>query len=65
MKYKEYTDSKAANFIESNTTLVASPPEELPFEGDLPEDSPRRDNIPEEVPKKHPDDEEPAEDIPL
>ena len=67
MKNKEYIDSKEGNFVEQNTTRVASPPEELPFEVELPENSPRRNNIPEETPGKevkHPDDEEPAENIP-
>lgn len=67
MKNKDYIDSKEDNFVERNTTHLASSPEELPFEVELPENSPHRNNIPEEAPvkvAKHPDDEEPAEDIP-
>jgi len=67
MKNKDYIDSKEESFVEKHTTPVASPPEELPFEVELPENSPRRNNIPQEAPvkeEKHPDDEEPAEDIP-
>ena len=52
MKNKDYIDSKEENFVERNTTPVASPPEELPFEVELPENSPRRKNIPEETPVK-------------
>lgn len=66
MKNKINIDSKEGNFVEQNTTPVASPPEELSFEVELPENSPRRNNISEETPVqevKHPDDEEPAENI--
>jgi len=67
MKNKEYLDSKENNFVESNTTPVVSPTEELTVEVELPENSPHRNKIPEEILVKearHADDEEPAEDIP-
>ncbi len=50
MKNKDYIDSKEENFVERNTTPVASPPEELPFEVELPENSPPRKNIPQKAP---------------
>ncbi len=67
LKNNNFVDLNVENFVEKNTTSVASPPEELPFEVELPENSPRRKNIPEETPFKevnHPDDEEPSEYIP-
>lgn len=60
MKNKEHIDSKEDNFVESNTTPIASTPEELSFEVELPKNSPGSKKSPEEIPVKHSFDEEPA-----
>lgn len=65
MKSKEHIDSKEGNFVESNTTPIASTLEELRFEVERPKNSPRSNKTTEEIPVKYTTDEEPAKDIPV